>query len=684
MSVHHDIYRGEPSQQQAPSIISTSSSSASSVIAAGRLGVIAAKVELAISRWAKNVRGNSSASSDSSSSHSSSSSSNSSIVTLTKSQQTRQRSRRSSHSSLRTLQSDRDIAARILRMKALEEFRRIPRQFALYLPPSIIPKPPQNQPDGQPTGHPFTSSTSLPLVLNQLDLAIKKAKRNRRLRQRRTSPQFSSFASLTVHDNQSDQVHLRAPRGRKGKHRESPTRAKSPPVIEGSTSKPQAWFLDVANPSWADLHAIGKLLHIHPLTLEDILQQDPREKLELFTNLGYYFISFRAIESRATKERLQRETADSGNNWNLDEGSLGEANVYLTVFDDGICCFHFTDVSEHIDRVRNRMVLLQEVVNMSSDWIAHDILDSIVDSFFPFLENIETEAMAIDNIIFSGYTDQIIPAEPPKLASMTPMISGLAKRVVPPRTNAGPQLEEKYSNDQKLGDEKSQYPLRPRFVAPRLTVSLAFHRMKRSISNAWKLWTTKAEPPPTPSQLTLRRIGSTRKVTTSLVRLLATKSDVLTAFRKRLMRVAALKAKSMTGRSSDDLEIAIYSGDVQDHILTLQHALVHYERVLSQLNPIYVSQLRAEVSTTKNTADVNLLYLTTVAVCCATVQIMIGLLSLNIHIPHNRHAKGSPFFVFGIVLSLSAIIVGILLWVIRHWWKQSKRRRRQSSGVNLL
>jgi magnesium transporter len=79
-------------------------------------------------------------------------------------------------------------------------------------------------------------------------------------------------------------------------------------------------------------------LHIHPLTLEDILQQDPREKLELFTNLGYYFISFRTIESKATKERLQREAAASGDNWNFNDGSIGEANIYLTVFDDGICC----------------------------------------------------------------------------------------------------------------------------------------------------------------------------------------------------------------------------------------------------------------------------------------------------------------------------------------------------------
>lgn len=83
-------------------------------------------------------------------------------------------------------------------------------------------------------------------------------------------------------------------------------------------------------------------MHIHPLTLEDILQQDPREKLELFPKLGYYFISFRAIESKAERTRMQREArkhADmSGGDPDAADIPMGEANVYLVVFNDGICC----------------------------------------------------------------------------------------------------------------------------------------------------------------------------------------------------------------------------------------------------------------------------------------------------------------------------------------------------------
>lgn len=74
---------------------------------------------------------------------------------------------------------------------------------------------------------------------------------------------------------------------------------------------------------------------MHPLTLEDILQQEPREKLELFPKLGYYFIVFRAIESRGLPRPDREPTTDPS--VIADEGHLAEVYVYLVVFPDGIC-----------------------------------------------------------------------------------------------------------------------------------------------------------------------------------------------------------------------------------------------------------------------------------------------------------------------------------------------------------
>lgn len=39
-----------------------------------------------------------------------------------------------------------------------------------------------------------------------------------------------------------------------------------------------------------------QILPLHPLTMEDILQQETREKIETFPSLGYYFIIFRALD----------------------------------------------------------------------------------------------------------------------------------------------------------------------------------------------------------------------------------------------------------------------------------------------------------------------------------------------------------------------------------------------------
>ena len=170
--------------------------------------------------------------------------------------------------------------------------------------------------------------------------------------------------------------------------------------------------------------------------------------------------------------------------------------------------------------------------------------------------------MAIDRAIFSGPLDPIIPTDSPKSPKVAPIISRLTNRI---RTNTGSQLEIKHTDNQGFEDEKSQRSPRLRFVVPHLTVSFSFDAAKRFISNAWRSysWRTKIEPRPTltPLQLTLRRIGLMRKLVTSLVRVLATKPDVLAAFRKQLMRSTILKNKPMTGRSND--ELAIHSGNVQ-------------------------------------------------------------------------------------------------------------------------
>ena len=78
-------------------------------------------------------------------------------------------------------------------------------------------------------------------------------------------------------------------------------------------------------------------MHLHPLTLEDILQREPREKLESFPKLGYYFIIFRAIEYKSRNELLEIVSQRTGSSQLPVQGVANENNIYLVVFRDSIC-----------------------------------------------------------------------------------------------------------------------------------------------------------------------------------------------------------------------------------------------------------------------------------------------------------------------------------------------------------
>jgi len=258
-----DIYRGEVereptlhSQISASSASSCSSSSDSlSFLAGGRFGAIAAKLELAISRWAKHVRGNSS-----SASSSSTTSSVSSLPTISRSQFNRRRRRRSSVSSLHTLHSEREIAARITRLKALRISRQIPREFCLYLPLSI--REGVDLSSNTRSDRPAISTSSLPTILSQIEVAIRNTGRQHRHRHRRRgnrtfeemNHQLLAYAGPSTNNSLTTPVR----RDRKGKAQANNI-FKPTTIVEEPHTKPQAWFLDVANPSWADLRAIGKV-----------------------------------------------------------------------------------------------------------------------------------------------------------------------------------------------------------------------------------------------------------------------------------------------------------------------------------------------------------------------------------------------------------------------------------------
>ncbi|KAI9037360.1 magnesium transporter CorA family protein [Aspergillus affinis] len=163
------------------------------------------------------------------------------------------------------------------------------------------------------------------------------------------------------------------------------------------------WWLDVLNPTEAEVGALSRAFSIHPLTTEDILTQEAREKVELFKQ--YYFVCFRTF-------------------YQLDKTSeefMEPVNFYMIVFRDGVLSFSFTD-NPHASNVRKRIGKLRDYVSLSSDWICYAMIDDIVDSFGPVIREIEVESEAIEDLVFIARMDDF--------ESFLPKIGGLRKKVM--------------------------------------------------------------------------------------------------------------------------------------------------------------------------------------------------------------------------------------------------------------
>lgn len=143
-------------------------------------------------------------------------------------------------------------------------------------------------------------------------------------------------------------------------------------------ARPTFW-LDVLSPTDTEMRVISKTFGIHPLTAEDIMVQEAREKVELFRN--YYFVNYRTFEQDMNSEDF-----------------LEPVNMYVVVFREGVISFHFS-MTPHPANVRRRIRQLKDYLILSSDWISYAIIDDITDVFAPLIQSIEDEVDDIDDAI---------------------------------------------------------------------------------------------------------------------------------------------------------------------------------------------------------------------------------------------------------------------------------------------
>lgn len=139
------------------------------------------------------------------------------------------------------------------------------------------------------------------------------------------------------------------------------------------------WWLDVLSPTDQEMKLLSRVFGIHPLTTEDILMEETREKIELFRN--YYLVCFRSFDQDPYSPTY-----------------LEPLNMYIIVFREGTLSFHFRN-TPHPQNVRRRIKQLKDYINVTSDWISYALIDDITDAFGPLIQGIEYEVDSIDELV---------------------------------------------------------------------------------------------------------------------------------------------------------------------------------------------------------------------------------------------------------------------------------------------
>ena len=131
----------------------------------------------------------------------------------------------------------------------------------------------------------------------------------------------------------------------------------------------------------------------------------------------------------------------------------------------------------------------------------------------------------------------------------------------------------------------------------------------------------------------LRRIGMVRKNVMGLMRLLGGKADVLKGFTKRC---------NENYKVTPRMDIGMYLGDIQDHVVTMMTNLAHFEKMLSRSHSNYLAQLSIDGIMQGASTNRVLSKITVLASIIVPLNVITGLFGMNVHVPwqdvENLHA----------------------------------------------
>jgi magnesium transporter len=139
-------------------------------------------------------------------------------------------------------------------------------------------------------------------------------------------------------------------------------------------------WLDALDPTQEDMNFLAEEFGFHPLAIEDYFTPHPRPKIDEFP--GYYYIVVHALSYSAGDEEI-----------NAEELSMFVGPNYIVTA-------HEVPL-QLLDRVADTWQKDPRLVSEGAGMLLYDIMDGLVDSYFPIMDEIEDQLDDIEDAIFS-------------------------------------------------------------------------------------------------------------------------------------------------------------------------------------------------------------------------------------------------------------------------------------------
>ncbi|KAI9484601.1 hypothetical protein BDB00DRAFT_792751 [Zychaea mexicana] len=391
------------------------------------------------------------------------------------------------------------------------------------------------------------------------------------------------------------------------------------------------YWIDITAPSVSEMKVISKIFRIHPLSTEDILSQETREKCDIFRT--YLFVCYRAfVHDGHVLRPVSFYNIIHKQSVLTSTITLIEALAY-PLFSTFYTQFHFSHVPQ-LQHVYQRVEQMQDFIVVAPDWINYAILDVITDQFAPLIHQIEAEVDEIDD---PAMLLQINDDE----TEMVLRIGNCRKRVMQMHRLLGTKADV------------------VRALIKRLDDTAALANSNNSSNNNSTSTSTATSNSSTPSTLT-----PDSAISSSNTRYhhhhhyhhkRAGSGSSLGYIRSPPSRRYTLDDEEQEGDKIFP-DVALYLGDVQDHLITMLQNLSHYETVLARAHSNYLAQISIKLSQTSNSTNYVIGRLTVFATILMPMNLVTGLWGMNVKVPGKDY--DDLLYFFWIVSSLAVFAIG--------------------------